>query len=342
MDTTTPTTCHVLSTDKFNESSLNRDYSFLPIKEPSLISFYYSQREIRWLPADIDMRSDKDDFETLKKSNKVAANGVLISLDFFSKADGLVVDNSMDNFRQETSFLKEARAFYAEQAACEMVHSETYSLMANSILGNSKTFRNLTSFDECHPVVKRINEFILYFMDRSRPLMLRVIIFAFIEGTLFTSVFAFVYWLKRLNIIKGFVKGNEWIARDETLHMNFAIELFSILQKYGYKRESEEVVFEAIRAGMQVAKDFADILIEKPMIGMSSKSLYEYSQCTVDHLLVSCGYEKLYNIENPYDWMTIIALPNRTNFFEGKVSEYSKESNESAEKKLTFDSDDDF
>lgn len=299
------------------------DYTFLPIKRPSLIKHYYAQRNNHWLPTDIDMRGDRDDFNS--KCGEDIQKFVVGLLGFFAPSDGLVNENIFGNFISDSSFWKEARFFYAEQGSMETIHGEMYSLMAKSLIRNEDELNDVFNSIRTRPAVTKIANFMKKYMNRKYSLLERILAFACVEGVLFNSAFAAIYWLKKKNVLRGFCKANEFIARDEAIHFRFAVTLYLMLclrpdQQEPNIKNVHEIVNEAVLANEQFVKE----IIVGEMIGMSSDDLISYTKCTADVLLTSLGYEKLYSVENPFDWMAVIQLPNKTNFFEDKVSEYTQ------------------
>jgi len=300
-----------------------KDYSFFPIKRKQLIDLYYDQRSMRWVPADVDMRQDRQDWDTRCDENM--KRFVIGILSFFVPADGIVTENIMKNFQDDTSMYKEAVFFYSEQSSMETVHSEMYSLMAQALIRDENTLNKIYNSIRDVPAINSISNFMFKYMDRSRPLPERIIAFACVEGILFTSAFASVYWIKKRNILRGLCKANEFIARDEAIHTLFACELFKLISiRDDQSRPSQERAFEIVNEAVNVNIAFIRDILPVELIGMSSAELSDYTRCTADSLLNLLGYGKLYSVQNPFDWMSIISLPNRTNFFEDKVSEYSK------------------
>ena len=165
-------------------------------------------------------------------------------------------------------------------------------------------------------------------MRNDNPLHERVIAFACVEGIFFSSAFAAIYWIKRKNILHGLCKANEFIARDEALHTEFAVALYHVLTEVDKKFDvlSESRVHEIIRSATKVSEEFTREALEMDLIGMSADNMIDYVKCTSNKLSESLGYNKLYDVENPFDWMAVIGLQNRSNFFETKVSEYGKQS----------------
>jgi len=319
-----------LNLDISDQSDLE-DYGFFPIKRPELIKYYYSQREIRWVPADVDLRTDRHDMDTCDPDTQSFIEGIL---GFLVPADGLVGENLFKNFQEDTSFWKEARAFYAEQAATEVVHGEMYSLMAQTLIRDPTKLNKIFNSIRTYPSVKRIAEFMKKYMDRKYSLAERIIAFACVEGVLFNSVFAAIYWIKKRNILRGFCKANEFIARDEGIHTKFAVALYLLACKEKKMASAgKDRVYEIINEAVETNTQFIEEILKVDKIGMTVRDLVEYTKCTADALTVSIGHEKLYDAVNPFDWMAVISLPNKTNFFEDKVSEYTQQT----ESEFVFD-----
>lgn len=298
------------------------DYTFYPIKRPQLINLYYEQRSVHWVPADISMANDRSDFDKCDDSTKTFVKGLLA---FFAPADGLVGENIFENFQKDTSFWKECRYFYAEQGSMETIHGEMYSLMAQILIRDDQELKKVYNSIRTYPSIKRISEFMKKYMDPSLPLLERIIAFACIEGILFNSAFAAISWLKKRNILRGFCKANEFICRDEAIHTKFAVALYlMIVQRHDYTAVSYERASEIIKEAIETNKQFIREILLVELIGMTSESLIDYAKCTADALSYSLGHDKIYNVDNPFDWMAVISLPNKTNFFEDKVSEYAQ------------------
>ena len=301
----------------------DEDYTFLPIKRPALIKHYYDQRNSHWVPGEIDLRGDREDFDNnCDASIQEFLKGFLA---FFAFAEGLIGENIFKNFQEDTSFWKEARYFYAIQGSMETIHGEMYSLMAQALIRDKSELAKIFNSTREYPAVKRIVDFIKKYMDRSISLQERIIAFACVEGVLLQSAFAAIYWIKKRNILRGFCKANEFIARDECIHTRFAVDLFILYtQRKDVQPIEAQRVHEIVKEAVDVNYSFVDEILKVDLIGMSVYSLMNYTKTTADALLVSLGYGKVYNAVNPFDWMAVISLPNKTNFFEDKVSEYSQ------------------
>lgn len=316
-----------------HQASETEDYGFLPIKYHELAKYYYDQRNLKWSPPDVDLREDRADYDLADEDTQTLVDGLLA---FFVPSDGMVEENLFRNFQQDTSFWKEAGFFYAEQSSMEIIHSEMYSLMAKTIVRDQEKLKSIFDSIKTYPSVKRISEFMKKYMDRKYSLAERIIAFACVEGVLFTSAFASIYWIKKRNILRGFCKANEFIARDEGIHTKFAVTLYLLACKEqkmvpASEDRAQEIVKEAVEVGSQFIRDILRI----DRIGMSINDLIDYTKCTADELLCSTGHSKVYNVMNPLDWMAVISLPNKTNFFEDKVSEYTQQT----ESEFVFDED---
>jgi ribonucleoside-diphosphate reductase subunit M2 len=312
------------------------DMGFFPIKRPMLLKYYYEQRENHWLPSDLDMTEDRRDYDMCTTPEKDFINGILA---FFIPADGLVVRNIFRRFQKDTSFWKEAVAFYAEQGSMETIHGEVYSLMADVMIRDHDLLKKLQNSISQYSSVGKIASFMKKYMSRDFSLLERILAFACIEGILFTSAFTAVRWIKKRNILLGFCKANEWISRDEGIHFKFAVALFlMICMRPNNEKPSMEKVYNIVEEAVDINKDFINEILKADLIGLSNEDLLDYTKCTADTLLESLEYPKLYNAVNKLDWMSILTLPNKTNFFEGKVAEYSQVENG----EFIFDEDADF
>jgi ribonucleotide reductase beta subunit family protein with ferritin-like domain len=310
-------------------------YSFLPIKYPNLLSFYDKQKKAFWTPQELDFSKDRKDWESLSNDEKKFLTFVLA---FFAQADGLVIENLFENFQRETSEYKEITAFYSAQNFMETIHNETYSLMIESFIQDLDERKKALNAIENYPSIKNLADWICDWMDSSKSTLLeRIIAFACVEGTFFNGAFCAIYWIKKSNKLRGLCKANEFIARDEALHTDFAVELYhhytSITKKF--ERLEEEKVHNIISSAMNVSEKFIKDALQVELIGMNSDDMIKYVKFTADRLLVQLKYKKLYSVENPFDWMVLITLENKTNFFEDRVSEYSKVSDKDYEFKLT-------
>ena len=309
-------------------------YSYFPIKYQVLEDYVKKQQAVLWTLEEIEFKGDRRDWDKLDSATTEFVKFILL---FFAQADGIVNENLSDNFKRETSKYKEARHFYATQEFIETVHNETYSNFIEVFIRDEDEKRRAFNAIKYYPSIQRIAEWAFTWMDREKPLPERVIGFACLEGIMFSSAFAAIYWLKRKNILKGLAKANEFIARDEALHTEFAVALYHVMTGMDeeYEPLSEERVHEIISQAVGVAEQFTRDSLKVDLVGMNADDMVDYIKCTADSLVVSLGYNKIYNAENPFDWMAIISLPNKSNFFETRVSEYGRQTKSS----FTFDLD---
>ena len=308
-------------------------YSFFPIKYHTLENFYQRQKDMFWTPAEIDFRTDRLDYEMLDENSREFIKFILL---FFSQADGIINENLIDNFKKETSCYKEAGHFYAAQEFMEVIHNETYSMLIETLIRDPEEKAKAFNAIKYYPSIRKIADWIFEWMKNDRPLMERVIAFACVEGMMFSGAFAAIYWIKRRNILKGLTKSNEWISKDEGLHFEFAIELYRVMTRPEEKHEplSEKRVYEIIGSAMNATEDFTRHALKVDLIGMNADDMISYVKCIANNLSESLGYRKLYEVENPFDWMAVIGLSNKSNMFETVVSEYARVGESNYEFKL--------
>ena len=303
-------------------------YSYFPIKYPILEKYYQLQKQMFWTAQEIEYQDDRRDWDQLDPDTK---NFIKFILFFFVQADGIINENLVENFKCETSVYKEARMFYAAQQFVEVGHNETYSMLIETFIRDPDEKMKAFNAIKYYPSIREIANWIFKRMKSSCPLIERIIAFACVEGIFFSSAFAGIYWIKRKNILKGLCKANEFIARDEALHTEFAVALYHVMTEIDTSPGrceplSETRVHEIIGEAMIVAEKFTRSALRVDLVGMNADDMVAYVKCTANRLAESLGYKKLYKIKNPFDWMAVIGLPNKSNFFETRVSEYGRQS----------------
>ncbi len=315
------------------------NFSFFPIKYPKLIECYDKLKATHWIPNEITFQDDLKTWETTDPEIKELVKFILC---FFAGADGIVIDNLVDNFKKETSFCKEIKYSYSAQEFNEVVHNETYSkliyLYMQSEDERNKAFNSMVHY----PPVMDINNWAINWMKSDRPLTERIIAFACVEGILFSSSFAFIYWIKRKNILPGLCKANEWIARDESVHTALAVSIYHHLTMIFDKDTRMETleqdrVHDIIKSAVDVTNKFTESILTFKKLDMSVEKMNDYVRCTANVLSTSLGYSDIYDVKNPFPWMILISLPNRSDFFETDVTEYSRQNDENSN--ITFDDD---
>lgn len=329
--------------DKTKDEDYYSRYSHFPIKHQILEDYYQKHKSSTWFDSEIDFAEDRHDWE--EKLDKNSKRFLKFILCFFAQADGIVNENLVDNFIHETSVVKEAGKFYRWQAAMEQIHNETYSKLIEAFFRSRE--EKIKAYNAIHhyPSIRKISEWVFKWMDTDKPLAERIVAFACVEGIFFSSAFAAIYWIKKKNILKGLCQANEFIARDEALHTEFAIALYHIITGVENLSNSlsKEVVHSIISSATSTAEEFTREALRVDLIGMNAEEMIRYVKCTSDRLSISLGYGKIFNETNPFEWMDVIALPNKANFFETRVSEYGRqETSQSQSDAFDFDLETDF
>ena len=291
-------------------------YVMFPIQDQSIWQMYKKQVECFWRAEEIDLSKDTADWDSLHKDEKYFISMILA---FFAASDGIVLENLAARFMGEVQ-LSEARAFYGFQIAMENVHSETYSLLIESYIkdGTEKTllFNAINNF----PCIKKKADWaIKWIHDKRSSFATRLIAFACIEGIFFSGAFCSIYWLKKRGLMPGLTFSNELISRDEALHTEFAVLLYSKLNK----KVSKAKVVEIIKEAVEIEKEFICDALPCRLIGMNSELMCQYIEFVADRLSLQLGYDKIYDAKNPFDFMEMISIEGKTNFFEKRVAEYA-------------------
>merc|ERR1711953_830510 len=269
-----------------------------------------------WTAEEIDLSQDSKDWDALTDSERHFIKHVLA---FFAASDGIVLENLAGQFSTEVQ-IPEARAFYGFQIAMENIHSETYSLLIEQYIKDPVEKDKL--FDAIHtmPAVSAKAQWAMQWMNRENSFAERIVAFAAVEGILFSGSFCAIYWLKKRGLMPGLTFSNELISRDEGLHAEFACMLYGMLQH----PLPEDVVHDIIRGAVEVERKFICEALSCDLIGMNSELMTKYIEFVADRLLTALGHSKVFNVCNPFDWMELISLQGKTNFFEKRVGEYQK------------------
>tara|TARA_A100001015_G_C15030470_1_gene732931 strand:- start:155 stop:1075 length:921 start_codon:yes stop_codon:yes gene_type:complete len=287
-----------------------------PIKDETIWKLYKKQVDCFWRAEEIDMSKDMKDWTNMTDNERYYIKMVLA---FFASSDGIVLENLGMRFMNEVQ-LAEAKAFYGFQIAMENIHSETYSLLIDTYikdrLEKDSLFNSLNNFscisNKAEWAIKWIN-------DESSNFATRLVAFACVEGIFFSGAFCSIYWLKKRGMMPGLTFSNELISRDEALHTEFAIYLYSRLQD----KISKNKILEIVKDAVHIETEFIVEALPCKLIGMNSTLMKEYIEFVADRLLLQLGNEPYYNTHNPFDFMEMISLEQKTNFFESRVSEYS-------------------
>jgi ribonucleoside-diphosphate reductase subunit M2 len=297
----------------------DNDYRWVmfPLKYPEVWEMYKQHEASFWTAEEIDMQQDMIDWEKLTPNEHHFLKHVLA---FFAGSDGIVLENLAGNFSIEVQ-IPEARAFYGFQIAMENIHSETYSLLIDQYLRNdeaekAKLFHAVNTI----PCVEAKARWAAKWMHTDLAFIERLVAFAAVEGVLFSGSFCAIYWLKKRGLMPGLTFSNELISRDEGLHADFACLLYKMMAK----KLPDEIVNEIIAEAVEVEMDFIIDALSCDLIGMNKKLMGQYIKFVADRLLTALGHPKIYNVTNPFDWMELISLQGKTNFFEKRVGEYQK------------------
>jgi ribonucleotide reductase beta subunit family protein with ferritin-like domain len=319
-----------ISTELLLAPDDNRFVMF-PIKCNDIWQMYKKQVDCFWRAEEIDLSKDLNHWDTLNNDEKYFISMILA---FFAASDGIVLENLASRFMNDVQ-LAEARAFYGFQIAMENIHSETYSLLIDSYIKDNeqkhKLFNAITHF----PCIKKKSDWAQKWIhDNRSSFATRLVAFACVEGIFFSGAFCSIFWLKKRGLMPGLTFSNELISRDEALHCEFAILLYSKLQKKIDKVRIHEIIKEAV----EIECEFICEALPCKLIGMNADLMIQYIKFVADRLSVQLGYKKIYNVSNPFQWMDLISLEGKTNFFERKVSEYSL-ANKTSEDAFNFNED---
>lgn len=295
-------------------------YVMFPLQDQEIWDMYKKHVASFWTAEEIDLSSDVKDWQN--KLNSDERYFISTVLAFFAASDGIVLENLMENFGLDVQ-LPEARAFYAFQAAMENIHSETYSLLIDTLVKDDKEKNNLFTAMHNMPCVKRKAEWAIKWMDNTNSnisFATRLVAFAAVEGIFFSGSFCAIFWLKKRGLMPGLTFSNELISRDEGLHTDFACLLHSKLEKGVDQQVAQNIIKQAV----DCEREFVCEALSVRLIGMNADQMSQYIEFCADRLLFALGYEKLYHVNNPFDWMEMISLQGKTNFFERRVGEYQK------------------
>ncbi len=313
----------------------NKDrFVILPINYPAIWEMYKKHEASFWTAEEIDLSDDQKHWDSLSDGERHFVSHVLA---FFAASDGIVNENLAVNFMSEVQ-VPEARCFYGFQIMMENIHSETYALLIDSYIKNPTEKDRLFHAIDTVPCVKKKAEWALKWINNGNFAQ-RLVAFAAVEGIFFSGSFCSIFWLKKRGLMPGLTFSNELISRDEGLHCEFACLLYSMLKN----QLSQEEVTEIIADAVVIEKEFVTDALPVRLIGMNADLMAQYIEFVADRWLVELGYDKLYNATNPFDFMEMISLQGKTNFFEKRVGDYQKSGVLNTEaKSQAFSMDEDF
>ena len=305
-------------------------YVMFPLQDNAIWDLYKKMFDSMWRAEEIDLSKDMKDWISLKEDERFF---IKMILGFFAASDGIVLENLGMRFLSEVQ-LPEARAAYAFQMMMENVHSESYSLLIDTYIKDeeekNKIFKSIENFPS---IKKKADWAIKWIQDKRSSFAARLVAFACVEGIFFSGSFCAIYWLKKRGLMPGLTFSNELISRDEGMHTDLACLLFSKLNNKLNKPKIREIVKEAV----EIEKEFICESLPCRLIGMNSDLMKQYIEFVADRLLVQLGCNKIYKVSCPFDFMELISLEQKTNFFESRNASYSLDSNKKNDDVFSFD-----
>ena len=308
-----------MSEPTFTEPLLMPDdnrYVMFPVKYNDVWEMYQRAVDSFWIVNEVNLAQDLKDWNNLNEDER---NFIKMVLAFFAASDGVVTENLAVRFMNDVQ-ISEVRAFYGFQIAIENIHSHMYSLLIQTYIKDDDEKQRLFEATTNYPcITKKFNWAKKWLDDKRSSFAKRLVAFAVVEGIFFSSSFACIYWIKKRGLMPGLTFSNELISRDEALHTEFAVLLYSKLVRKLPKKKIVEIITEAV----DIEKEFITEAIPCRMIGMNAKLMMQYIEFTADRLALQLGYDKIYNSPNPFDFMELISVESKVNFFERTNSEYA-------------------
>lgn len=293
-------------------------FVMFPIEYHDLWKHYKEALACFWVPEEISLTDDVKDWEKLNDDEKHFIKHILA---FFAASDGIVISNLLNRFASEVQ-VPEAIAYYSQQLLIENIHSETYSLLIDTYITDSveknKMFKAVNNF----PAIKKKADWALkWITDKEASFARRLICYLLVEGLFFSGAFCAIFWIKERGIMSGLTHSNELISRDEGSHTDFCVTLYKYLKHKLPQKLIHDIFIEAVA----IEKEFILEALPCSLLGMNSGSMSTYIEYVADRLLSQLNYDKLYNVKNPFDFMELISMKSKTNFFEKRVAEYRKD-----------------
>lgn len=299
---------------KIDEKIKMPKYTIFPIEDHDIWSMYKKAQASFWSAEEIDLTKDR--YNDLTVNEKWFISHVLA---FFAASDGIVNQNLVERFYGEVAST-EAKCFYGFQIMIENVHGETYSILIDEYIKNEDEKHRLFNAIETMPCIKRKADWALEWISDDSPYEIRLIAFACVEGIFFSGAFASIFWLKKRGLMPGLCFSNELISRDEGLHTDFAC----LMYKKSPRKVDEATIHKIVKDAVSIEKDFLTVALSCRLIGMNADLMKQYIEFVADRLCSELGVSKIWNSTNPFDFMEMISLDGKTNFFEKRVSEYQK------------------
>ena len=291
-------------------------FVMFPLQDPDIWKLYKKMMDSFWRAEEIDFSRDLTHWNSLTDKEQYFIKMILA---FFAASDGIVIENLGMRFLSDVQ-LPEARAAYGFQLMMENIHSETYSLLIDTYIKNDAEKKKLFQALDNFPCIKKKADWAIKWINDNRSsFATRLIAFACVEGIFFSGAFCSIYWLKKRGLMPGLTFSNELIAKDEGMHTDLAIMLFKKLEK----KTTRKKVYSIIKEAVELEKEFIISALPCKLIGMNSKLMSQYIEFVADRLVQQLGFNKIFNVENPFDFMEMISMEGKTNFFEKRVSDYS-------------------
>lgn len=308
-------------------------FVIFPIQHSDIWEFYKKAEASIWTAEEIDLSADAIDWEKLSDDERHFVSHVLA---FFAASDGIVNENLAENFLSEVQYA-EAKFFYGFQVMMENIHSETYSLLIDTYIKDNQEKDKLFNALDTIDCVKKKGEWALKWIE-SDSFVERLLAFAAVEGIFFSGSFCSIFWLKKRGLMPGLTFSNELISRDEGLHCDFACHIY---MEHIENKLPQQKIYDIIIDAVEIEQEFVSDALPVSLIGMNAKLMSQYIEFVADRLLEQLGCEKYYNATNPFDFMEMISLQGKTNFFEKRVAEYQKAGvmTENSRTDLSFDED---
>ena len=294
----------------------DKRFVMFPIEHDDIWKMYKKQIDCFWRAEEIDLTKDLTDWTRLEKDEQYFISMILA---FFAASDGIVLENLATRFMGDVQ-VSEARAFYGFQIAMENIHSQCYSLLIDTYIKDEENKERLFNAIDTFPCIKKKADWAKkWIADNRSSFATRLVAFACIEGIFFSGAFCSIFWLKKRGLMPGLTFSNELISRDEALHTEFAILLYSKLQK----KINKSRIYEIVREAVEIETEFICDALPCRIIGMNSDLMTQYIQFVADRLCLQLGYDKIYGTANPFPFMELISLESKTNFFEKSVADYA-------------------
>ena len=291
-------------------------FVLFPIEYQDIWDMYKKSEDSFWRTAEVDLSKDMDHWNKLNDNER---HFICMVLAFFAGSDGIVIENLGSRFMTEIK-VSEDRAFYGFQMAMENIHSEMYSILIDTYIKDTDEKLKLFNAVDEFPFIKKKGAWALKWInDKRASFAVRLVAFACVEGIFFSGAFCSIYWLKKRGLMPGLTFSNELISRDEALHTEFAVLLYSKLKK----RIRRDKLYEIVKEAVEIEKEFITSALPCRLVGMNDNLMSQYIEFVADRLVVQLGYEAIYNASNPFDFMEMISIEGKTNFFEKRVGEYA-------------------